>query len=88
MATAYMPSSRSQASSRQWTKLASSVSVSLLVRNANPASGELAAQVEVVVDLAVEDDRIPAILRGDRLMAAGDVDDGEPAHAEAEIPVR
>ena len=52
-----------------------------------PGRGELGAQVEVVVDLAVEDDRVAAILRGDRLMAAGDVDDGEATHAEAEIAV-
>ena len=61
--------------------------MSLLVRKAKPAAGQLGAQVEVVVDLAVEDDRVAAVLRGDRLVAARDVDDGKPAHAEAEIPV-
>ena len=48
---------------------------------------KLAAQLEMVVDLAVEDDRIASVGRLHRLMAASDVDDAEPSHAEAEIAI-
>ena len=41
----------------------------------------------MVVDLAVEDDRVAAVLGEDRLVTAGDVDDAEAAHAEAEVAV-
>jgi len=43
---------------------------------------ELLAQLPEVVDLAVEDDPDAPVLVGDRLIAAGEVDDGEPSHAE------
>ncbi len=39
-------------------------------------------QLEVVVDLAVGDDVDGAGLVGDRLLAGGDVDDGEPPHPQ------
>ena len=43
---------------------------------------ELGAQPLEVVDLAVEDDPDGAVLVVDRLVAAGEVDDREPAHPE------
>jgi hypothetical protein len=43
---------------------------------------ELGAQLAVVVDLAVEDEPDRLVLVGDRLVAAGPVDDGEPAVPE------
>ena len=51
------------------------------------AALELAAQLGMIEDLAVEDDRVAAVGAEDRLVAALDVDDAEPAHAEAEIAV-
>jgi hypothetical protein len=42
-------------------------------------------QVEVIVDLAVEHDRIAVIGREHRLVPARDVDDAQPTHAEAEV---
>src|SRR4051812_27072212 len=47
--------------------------------------GELAPQVVVVVDLAVEDDHYPAILAVERLAAVFDVHDRESAHAERDV---
>jgi hypothetical protein len=41
-----------------------------------------AAQVLEIIDLAVEDDGDRLILVIDRLVAAGEVDDGKPAMAE------
>ena len=41
------------------------------------ARDELAAQLDVVVDLAVEDDPDGLVLVGHRLAAAGEVDDAE-----------
>ena len=43
---------------------------------------ELAAQLAEVVDLAVADEPQRAVRVGERLVAAGEVDDREPAHAE------
>ena len=40
---------------------------------------EIAPQVAVVVDLAVEDDPDRLVFVGHRLLAAGPVDDGQPA---------
>ena len=51
-------------------------------REAVAARHELAPQLAVVVDLAVEDDPDRAVLVGDRLLAGLEVDDGQPAHAE------
>ena len=48
-----------------------------------PRALEVAPQLAVVVDLAVEDDPDGAVLVGDRLMAAFEVDDAEPAHRQA-----
>ncbi len=48
---------------------------------------QLALEVEVVVDLAIEDDADRAVLVPDRLRAALEIDDAEPPHAERE-PVR
>ena len=48
---------------------------------------KLAPDVEVVVDFAVEHDRKAAVGGVHRLMAAGDVDDAEPPHAEAEVAI-
>src|SRR6185436_20319839 len=53
------------------------------VRAETPAARfEAAAQLAVVVNLAVERDREAAVVGGDRLMAVLDVDDAETAHAE------
>src|SRR5687768_9947737 len=43
---------------------------------------EIAAQLAVVVDLPVEDNPDGPVFVGDRLMAAREVDDAQPAHAE------
>src|SRR5688572_9880579 len=43
---------------------------------------EVAAQLPVVVDLAVEDDPDRAVLVRDRLLAAFEIDDAEAPHAE------
>ena len=48
---------------------------------------EFAAQLAVVVDLAVEDDRESAIGRAHRLVAAAEVDDAEPAVTQPERAV-
>src|SRR5256885_9788478 len=47
-----------------------------------PWTDEAAAQVLVVVDLPVEDDDLGAVFVEDRLPAAAQIDDAEPAHAE------
>ena len=47
-----------------------------------PEGDELRAQLPVVVDLAVEDHANRAVFVADRLVAAGKVDDAQPAHAE------
>ena len=46
---------------------------------------ELAPQLGVVVDLAVEDEREVAVVAVERLVAGRDVDDREPAHADREV---
>ena len=46
---------------------------------------ELAAQLGVVVDLAVEDEREVAVVAVERLVAGRDVDDREPAHPDREV---
>ena len=51
-----------------------------------PAAGlELAAQLGVVVDLAVEDEREVAIVAVERLVAGRDVDDREAPHPDREV---
>ena len=47
-----------------------------------PRASQVAAQLAVVVDLAVEDDPDRAVLVGHRLLAAGAVDDGQAPVAE------
>src|SRR5262249_4647806 len=49
-----------------------------------PVSGalELLAQLDVVVDLAVEDDRNGAVFVEDRLLTGGHVDDRQTAHPQ------
>ena len=42
-----------------------------------PPRLELGSQLSVIVDLAVEHDPYAAVFVGDRLMAAGDVDDAQ-----------
>src|SRR5262245_28871982 len=49
------------------------------------ASLDVGAQRLVVVDLAVEDEPERAILVGDRLPAAGEVDDAQPADAQTGV---
>ena len=56
--------------------------MSLSVRKRVPAPLEIAPQLLVVVDLAVEDDPDRAVLVRDRLVAAVEIDDAEAAHAE------
>ena len=51
------------------------------------AALQLAPELGMVEDLAVEDDRMPTVGAQDRLVAAFDIDDAEPAHAEAEVTV-
>ena len=48
-----------------------------------PAGLQIRSELPIIVDLAVEDDPDRPILVRNRLMAAGDVDDAEPAHPEA-----
>ena len=52
-------------------------------REAVPGALELVPQLAVVVDLAVLDDRDPAVLVRDRLVARREVDDREPPGREA-----
>jgi hypothetical protein len=51
------------------------------------AALELHAQVAVVVNLSVVDDRARAILVEDGLVAAGNVDDGQAPHPQADLIV-
>ena len=60
--------------------------MSLCVRNRTPAF-QFAADFGMVDDLTVADDRVAAVLAGDRLVPARDVDNAETAHAEAEIAI-
>ena len=50
-------------------------------------SGAAAADLVMVVDLAVEHDDDRAILVEDRLLASGDVDDAQAAHAERDAVI-
>src|SRR5690349_12937734 len=49
-----------------------------------PASLELPAEALVVIDLPVENDLDRAVLVADRLIAAGEVDDGQAAMRQAD----
>ena len=51
-----------------------------------PAPRQVRAQLAIVVDLAVEDDDLGAVLVRDRLAPSFQVDDAQPAHAEADLP--
>ena len=53
---------------------------------AMPRGFELGPERSMVVDLAVEHDPARVVLVGERLGAAGDVDDGQAAVAEAGVP--
>jgi hypothetical protein len=53
-----------------------------------PALDEAAAQRFVIEDLAVEDDPQRLVFVGDRLVAAGHIDDRQAAHPEPHLPVR
>ena len=50
-----------------------------------PAPVEFSAQCAVIVDLAIEDDLQRAIFVGQRLVAAVNIDDFQPAHRQADI---
>src|SRR5437764_8618256 len=50
-----------------------------------PAHTKLAAQLAIVVDLAVEDREHALVFVGNRLPAADDIDDAEPPHAERDL---
>ncbi len=52
-----------------------------------PCALQLAAQLAVVVDLAVADQPQRAVLVRQRLVAAGEIDDRQPAHADRQRPV-
>src|SRR6266496_3363926 len=54
-----------------------------LGRERVPPSQEPAAKLAIVVDLAVEDDDLRAILVEDRLSPTRQIDDAEPSHPEA-----
>ena len=58
-------------------------SVSLRVASVWPRAWSSGADLAEVVDLAVEHDRDGAVFIAERLMAAFEVDDGEPPMAEA-----
>ena len=79
-----MPMARSIAASTPHSAQASSsTSVSESLRITPAGGGELAADVAVVVDLAVEGDDVAAVGGMHRLRAAGaEIDDGEPALAQ------
>ena len=49
------------------------------------AGDQVATQLVMIVDLAVENDLDRAVLIPDRLLPAGDIDDREPAHAERDL---
>ncbi len=49
-----------------------------------PATAQILPQLQIVVDFAVEHDLHGAVLVGDRLPAAGDIDDAQAPHAEAD----
>ena len=50
-----------------------------------PAGDQIATQVVVIVDLAVEHDLNRTVLVADRLLPPGDVDDRQPAHAQRDF---
>ena len=51
------------------------------------AALELAAELGMIDDLSVEDDRMASVGAQKRLVTTGDVDDAEPPHPEAEVAV-
>ena len=48
---------------------------------------EFATQFAMVIDFAVEDDPDRPVLVGHRLMAAGKIDDGQPAKAQGAVVI-
>src|SRR6185295_2665407 len=54
---------------------------------AGPAPLELGPQLAVVVDLAIEDERQRVVVAEHRLIAGGEVDDGETAMPETDRPL-
>ena len=48
------------------------------------ARGEIGAQLEVIVNLAIADDVNASVLVGNRLPAAIEIDNAEPAHGQAD----
>ena len=48
---------------------------------------EFLPELDIVVDLAVEDDDHAAIFIRDRLPPTGNIDDAQPAHAECELAI-
>ncbi len=76
---------RALARTPQWSKASSRISVSEWPRNRTPRAAELGGQLAVVVDLAVVGDDEAAAGRRHRLVAGGrEVEDGQPAVAEAD----
>ena len=61
--------------------------MSQFVRKRWPSRSSSRAKLGVVVDLAVLDDDARSVLVRDRLVAAGEVDDREPARGERDRPV-
>ncbi len=57
--------------------------MSLVVSNVSPAPRELFPKLNVVVDLAVVDEQVAVVIRGERLPSAREVDDREPGRDEA-----
>src|SRR5687768_16266306 len=53
-----------------------------------PASFEAAAKLPIVIDLAVVDDPFRLVRVVDRLLAAGEIDDREPAHRKADAAIQ
>ena len=77
------PLKRAKAPSPQASQAWTITSVSLRVRKRWPSPSSSAAQLDVVVDLAVEDDPEGAVLVAERLLPGGEVDDGEPGVGQA-----
>ena len=87
---------RSQSETANWPRACSKVAVAVVLVEVDPGLGvaaggqvvaagqERLAELGVVEELAVEGDPDGAVLVGDRLAAAGEVDDGEPSGAQGE----
>ena len=84
-----MPRTRAARRGRRSASSRSSTSVSLPVVKRSPRASSDRAQLAVVVDLAVEDDPVPAVRRRHRLRAGrAGIDDREPGVDQQRRPAR